>query len=286
MARRLGGSRSRWGATWIRSRRAANSTGCWGVLGGLAAVRALRAAGHVTRHPLAVVNWTNEEGARFAPGMLASGVYAGAFTLADGLAAADADGVTVGAELARHGWTIGEAPALAGYFELHIEQGPVLEEAGIEIGVVTGVQGIVWLDVTVTGASCHAGTSPMAGRRDPVLAAARMVEAVVGIGRRDASARATVGRFAAGAGARNTVAGEVRFSVDVRHPDAGVLAEMAAAVRAALPRIAAEAGCAVEVEAIWECAPVVFDAGCVAAVRGGGRGARVELAGDGVRGGT
>ena len=241
--------------------------GVLGVLGGLAVVRALRSAGRVTRHPLAVVNWTNEEGARFAPAMLASGVYGGAFGLAEGLAAADRDGVTVSAELARHGWALGKAPALGAYFELHIEQGPVLEEASVDIGVVTGVQGIVWLDVVVTGASCHAGTQPMAGRRDPVLAGARMVEAVMAIGGRDAAGRVTVGRFASGAGARNTVAGEVRFSVDVRHPDAVVLAEMVASVRSALPRLAAEAGCEVVAEEVWQCAPVAFDAGCIEAVR-------------------
>jgi len=244
--------------------------GVLGVLGGLTAVRAVREAGTVTRHPLAVINWTNEEGARFAPAMLASGVYAGAFSAEYALARADGAGATVGQALADLG-QVGELdpgkPRLAAYFELHIEQGPILERENIDIGVVTGVQGIAWFDVTVTGAPAHAGSTPMDMRHDPVLAAAAMIQAIAAIAAADpATCRATVGQIAARPGSRNTVAETVTFSVDLRHPDAGRLAAMEAALRSAVAGPAAAQGCVVVVEKIWYSPPVRFDAGCVRAV--------------------
>lgn len=243
--------------------------GVLGVLSALEVVRTLREADRRTRHALMLVNWTNEEGARFAPAMLASGVFARAFAQEDALAAADAEGVTLGAELARHGWALeAKAPAMGAYFELHIEQGPVLEQVAVQIGVVTGVQGIVWLDVTVRGASRHAGTTPMAARQDPVQAAASMAMAVDRLGRADAKARSTIGQMHSALGARNTVADWVRFSVDLRHPEADRLAAMEGELCRMLLGLAAEAGCTVKVESVWRSAPVAFDAACLAAVRG------------------
>lgn len=243
--------------------------GILGVLAGLAAIRALRAAGTTTRHPLAVINWTNEEGARFAPAMLASGVHAGVFTESYALARADAQGITVAQALSQTGqsgpMTAG-AQKLAAYFELHIEQGPVLEQHHADIGVVTGVQGISWFDVTVDGAPTHAGTTPMALRKDPVLAAAAMIQAIDALAATDPDARATIGQIAAQPGARNTVAARVKFTVDLRHPKADRLAALEAGLRDALPSLAAARGCSVAIDGIWHAAPVVFDAGCVQAV--------------------
>jgi N-carbamoyl-L-amino-acid hydrolase len=243
--------------------------GILGVLAGLAAIRALRAAGTVTRHPLAVINWTNEEGARFAPAMLASGVHAGVFTEAYALARTDAQGITLAQALSETGQS-GTMPAgahtLAAYFELHIEQGPVLEQEQADIGVVTGVQGISWFDVTVTGAPTHAGTTPMALRKDPVLAAAAMIQAIYAVAASDSAARATIGQLAAQPGARNTVAARADFAVDLRHPKADSLAALEAGLRDALPPLAAARGCSVAINRIWHAAPVLFDPCCVQAV--------------------
>jgi N-carbamoyl-L-amino-acid hydrolase len=245
--------------------------GVLGVLAGLAAIRALRDAGQATHHTLVVINWTNEEGARFAPAMLASGVYAGVFSAEYALSRADAAGTTM-AEALAHTRQVGAlaagTPRLAAYFELHIEQGPILEQESLDIGVVTGVQGISWFDVTVAGTPTHAGTTPMDMRHDPVQAAAAMIPAITALTAADpAAARATIGQLAAHPGARNTVAERVRFSVDLRHPDPLYLAGMEAALQAALPPLAATHGCTVAIDRIWHSPPVQFDAACVQAVR-------------------
>jgi N-carbamoyl-L-amino-acid hydrolase len=241
--------------------------GVLGVLGGLEVIRTLHAAGQTTRHPLMLIDWTNEEGARFAPAMVASGVFAGAFEQQTALTAKDTGGITIADELARHGWPLApQSPALGAYFELHIEQGPLLEQRNLQIGVVTGVQGIVWLDITVHGASRHAGTTPMPSRQDPVQAAARMALAVDEIGRVHPDARSTIGTLQTSQGARNTVADQVHFSVDLRHPNPAQLAAMEQELRAALPSLAAAARCTVHVESVWQSAPVSFHPACIQAV--------------------
>jgi N-carbamoyl-L-amino-acid hydrolase len=243
--------------------------GILGVLAGLAAIRSLRAAGTTTRHKLAVINWTNEEGARFAPAMLASGVHAGVFSETYAFARADAQGITLAQALSQTGQGGAMKPGaqeLAAYFELHIEQGPVLEQHHADIGVVTGVQGISWFDVMVTGAPTHAGTTPMSLRKDPVLAAAAMIQAIDALAAPDPEARVTIGQIAAQPGARNTVAARAHFTVDLRHPKADSLAALEAGLRDALPPLAAARGCSVAIDGIWHAAPVVFDAGCVQAV--------------------
>ena len=244
--------------------------GVLGVLAGLEVLRTLDAAGYVTRRPLVLVNWTNEEGARFAPAMLASGAYAGVFTPDYVRARTDAEGVSFGAALDAIGYR-GAAPAgsvkLGAMFELHIEQGPVLEEAGTTIGIVTGVQGIRWYDLVIEGRAAHAGTTPMALRRDALCAAAELMLEV----RRVAQARgglATVGEIGIAQASRNVVPGEVRMTLDLRHTDSAVLDAMEADITAVAAG-AAFARTPVRLTRIWDSPPVAFDAGCVTAVAAG-----------------
>ncbi len=244
--------------------------GILGVLAGLELVRTLHDAGITTRHPIEVINWTNEEGARFAPAMVASGVFAGEFTLDHALAQTDRDGVTLGEALARSGFAGDEVPGghrLAAHFELHIEQGPVLEAEGLEIGVVSGVQGIRWYDVTVRGQTCHAGTTPMHLRRDALHAAARLALAVDAIGRSDPGASlSTIGLFQAYPGSRNTAPGEVRLTVDLRHPQVPGLDTMEAALRRAIEALQAELRVAITLTPVWSSPPVEFDPDVLSAI--------------------
>ncbi|MCH7931823.1 MAG: allantoate amidohydrolase, partial [Proteobacteria bacterium] len=245
--------------------------GVYGVLAGLEVMRTLNDHDIRTQAPVEVAVWTNEEGVRFAPAMIASGVFAGVFDLDFALSRADAQGRTMGDELARIGYA-GEAPCgdreLGAHFEAHIEQGPVLENEAKTIGVVTGVQGVRWYDVTVTGQDAHAGPTPMETRRDALVGAARMIDAINRIGHDHLpGACATVGVVEVSPNSRNTIPGEVTFSVDLRHPEAEVLAAIDAAMRAACAEIAADADLGIEVEEIWYSPPVAFDRDCIAAVR-------------------
>jgi len=259
------------------------------VLAGLEVIRTLNDLGFETEAPVEVAVWTNEEGARFAPAMIGSGVAAGAYDLDYGHSRADPDGATLGAELARIGY-LGEAPCGGGpigaYFEAHIEQGPILEAEAKTIGVVTGAQGQRWFDVTVTGAESHAGTTPMDRRRDALLAAARLVEAINSIAlAHPPHGVTTAGCLRSSPESRNTVPGKVAFTVDLRHPDDDALADMAEALRSRGQEICATAGCELELEQISYRSPVVFDADCVAAVRAaaeaGGYGHRDMISGAG-----
>jgi len=244
--------------------------GILGVLAGLEVARTLHDAGVVTRHPIEVIDWTNEEGARFAPAMVASGVFAGEFSLDYALAAKDRDGVTLGEALARSGFAgeqdVGAHP-LAAHFELHIEQGPVLENERLEIGVVSGVQGIRWYDVVVKGQTCHAGTTPMALRRDALHGAARLAIMVDDIGRSDPGASlSTIGLFQAWPGSRNTAPGEVRLTVDLRHPAVVGLDRMEAALRDSVAALEADLGVTIALSPVWSSPPVVFDPGVLGAI--------------------
>jgi beta-ureidopropionase / N-carbamoyl-L-amino-acid hydrolase len=215
--------------------------GVLGVLGALEAMRTLHDLGYETNAPVEIVNWTNEEGARFAPAMLASGVFAGVLTPEYAFSRADRDGKTFGEELQRIGYRGGEkagARKFSAMFELHIEQGPILENENCMVGVVQGVQGIRWYEVTVTGQDAHTGTTPMALRKNALLGAARMIERIDAIAREHApDAVATVGLLENRPNSRNVIPGEVFFSVDFRHPDDAVLDAMEAELRAALPEI-------------------------------------------------
>lgn len=245
--------------------------GIYGVLAGLEVVRSLNDHGIQTDRSIEVVNWTNEEGSRFAPAMIASGVYAGVFDLEYGLSRVDANGVTLGQALAQIGYA-GEHPCqvtpIHAAFELHIEQGPILEAQGITIGVVTGAQGQRWYEVELTGRSAHAGTTPMDHRLDALLGFARVVEAVNGLGlAQGAEGRATVGMANLYPNSRNVVPGRVFFSVEFRHPDEAVLAVLDGQLREAVQGIAEGIGLRWQVEQIFQYAPIAFDADCVATVR-------------------
>ncbi|NKC11962.1 MAG: hydantoinase/carbamoylase family amidase [Gammaproteobacteria bacterium] len=244
--------------------------GVYGVLAGLEVIRALNDAGAETRAPIEVINWTNEEGSRFAPAMVASGVFAGQFEHEFAWSREDAAGHSLGEELGRIGYRggqrCGEHP-LGALFEAHIEQGPILEGAGVPIGVVSGAQGQRWYDVTVRGQDCHAGTTPMPRRKDAYTASARMAIALRDIARVHApQAVATIGQVEVIPNSRNTIPGEVRFSVDIRHPQPAPLAAMDDALRGGFAAIAAEEGTEVEIEGIWHKSPIRFDEGCVDAV--------------------
>jgi beta-ureidopropionase / N-carbamoyl-L-amino-acid hydrolase len=245
--------------------------GIVGVLGGLAVLRALHASGHETRHPIELINWTNEEGARFAPAMLASGVFAGVFTEQEALDKTDREGIRFEDALVGIGYR-GSEPCghhpISAYFELHIEQGPILEAERKTIGVVTGVQGIRWYEVTLTGRDSHAGTTPMTMRADALLAAARMIEAVYQVAiDHGPDAVGTVGLIENRPNSRNVVPGDVFFSVDLRDPDDGVVARMEDALRATLNAIAAESDVGMVIERVWESPAVPFDPACIDAVR-------------------
>jgi beta-ureidopropionase / N-carbamoyl-L-amino-acid hydrolase len=210
--------------------------GVLGVLGALEVIRALNDRGIRTRAPLEAVNWTNEEGARFAPAMLASGVVCGRFTREEAYASRDPDGRTLGDELSRIGYR-GEASnrlrECAAYLEYHVEQGPVLERARAQVGIVEGIEGISWNRVEVTGRASHAGPTPMADRRDALVAASRLVLLLRDGAERLRGVRATVGRLDVSPNTVNVVPGRVEMTLDVRSPrDDGLEAALQAADRA------------------------------------------------------
>ena len=244
--------------------------GNYGVLAALEVVRTLDAHDIRTAAPVEVAIWTNEEGTRFQPVMMGSGVFAGVFELDAMLSRTDLDGRTVGAELKRIGYA-GSAPCgrpVGAYFEAHIEQGPVLEDEKRTVGVVTGVMGLRWFQVTVTGQDSHAGPTPMHLRRDALLATSGMVQAVNLIAlAHQPHGRATVGYLQVKPNSINVVPGEVTFSVDIRHAEDSGLDAMEASLRDALARIGAETGVEVAISDVSRFAPTAFDAGMVGRVR-------------------
>ena len=244
--------------------------GVYGVLAGLEVLRTLNDRQIQTRAPIEVSVWTNEEGSRFSPAMVGSGVFAGVFDLDYGLARTDHDGKTLGDELLRIGYA-GDAPLghpVGAFFEVHIEQGPILENENKTIGVVTGVQGISWYDVNLTGSEAHAGPTPMNLRRDAMHAAADFARAVYALAK-PPHGRATIGEFEVMPGSRNTIPGSVRLTVDMRHPDEQTLKAMDEGLRAAAAEVEQASGVTCEVDHIWTSPPVAFDPDCVAAVAKG-----------------
>ncbi len=247
-----------------------------GVLGVLAALEALRTmveAGYETFAPIEVVNWTNEEGSRFAPALIASGVFAGVFDGNWARGQKDRARVTFDEALTAIGYRgperAGDHP-LSAFFELHIEQGPLLEAEGREIGVVTGVQGVRWYDVTITGAEAHTGATPMNLRKDALVGAARMIDRIDAIARaHPPHAVGAVGTIEASPNSRNVVPGSVFFGVDLRHPQDGVLDVMEQELGDALRGVCEPLGLTWALDRIWGNAPVHFDSGCIAAVRHG-----------------
>lgn len=246
--------------------------GIYGVLSGLEVIRSLNEHQVETKAPVEVIVWTNEEGARFAPAMISSGVYAGLLDLDYALSRQDENGVTLGEELQRIGYE-GTLPCgehqMGALFEAHIEQGPILEQNHHTIGIVQGAQGQSWFDVTVVGKDCHAGTTPMSFRQDALVAAAKVIGLVEEIALDYAPhAVGTVGALSVSPNSRNTIPGQVNFSVDIRHPEEKIVQAMGEKLQAHAKNVAKARNVTIEIEEIWHKPPISFDKNCVSAVAG------------------
>ena len=245
--------------------------GALGVLGALEVVRSLNDLKIRTRHPIEVANWTNEEGSRYAPAMISSGVFAGVFTKDFAYSRIDSEGKPLGDELKRIGFKgdepVGGRPVHA-FFELHIEQGPILEDESIDVGVVTHGQGQRWYEIRLTGFESHAGSTPMPRRKDALLGAARIVELVNRIGLAKAPLGvSTVGMLNPYPNSRNVIPGEVFMTCEFRHPNDETLSDMDKALSEGVEAITKTIGLAYDLKQVFYYAPVAFDAGCVDAVR-------------------
>lgn len=245
--------------------------GVLGVLAGLEVIRSLNDLGIRTKHPIVVTNWTNEEGARFAPAMLASGVFAGVHSQDYAYGRKDPDGKTFGDELKRIGWVGAEAVGarkMHAYFEYHIEQGPILEAEEKQIGVVTHCQGLWWLEFTLTGREAHTGSTPMNLRVNAGLAMSRILEMVQTVAMENQpGAVGGVGQVFFSPNSRNVLPGKVVFTVDIRSPDQAKLDGMRARIEAEAPKICDALGVGCSVEAVGHFDPVTFDPTLVSAVR-------------------
>ena len=245
--------------------------GVLGVLGGLEIIRTLNEMEVKTRHPIVVVNWTNEEGTRFAPPMLASGVFAGMHTQDWAYSRKDGDNKSFGDELKRIGWRGDEevgARKMHAFFELHIEQGPILEAEGVDIGVVTHGQGLNWIQVTLTGRESHTGSTPMPMRRNAGLGMARITELVHSIAMKNQpEAVGAIGQCNVYPNSRNIIPGKVVFTIDFRSPSFDTQDRMEQALNEGATRIAKELELEIEMEKVGHFDPVTFDQGCVEAIK-------------------
>ena len=245
--------------------------GALGVIAGLEVMRSLNDLGITTEAPIELVNWTDEEGSRFGHSLMGSGVWAGIYTRDKAYALADTEGVTVKQALDGIGYA-GPEPAKPfpadAYFELHIEQGPILEREEKQIGIVTGAQAQVWYDAVATGQDSHAGTTPPSTRRDALVCAARIIDLVDRIMRaRGEDGRGTVGQLQVLPNSRNVVPGEVRFSVEFRHPDGAEVARIADEFAPQAAAIAAACGIQWQLTELFRIPPQPFDPACVDLVR-------------------
>ncbi|AZD16595.1 Zn-dependent hydrolase [Pseudomonas chlororaphis] len=247
--------------------------GCYGVMAGLEVIRTLNDLGLQTEAPLEVVVWTNEEGSRFPPCMMGSGVFAGKFDLDDTLRKQDEQGLSVGSELRRIGYAGPRAVLghpVGAYFEAHIEQGPVLEDRQTTIGVVMGCLGQKWFDLTLTGVEAHAGPTPMHLRKDALVGAAQVVSAVNRIAHeQQPHACGTVGCLSLHPGSRNVIPGQVQMTLDLRHLHADKLQAMVDEVRQVIEDTCQQHGLGFELTPTADFPPLDFDPACVAAVRQG-----------------
>ena len=245
--------------------------GVLGVLGGLELLRTMNDLDIKTKHPIVVTNWTNEEGTRYAPAMLSSGVFAGLHSQEWAYERTDADGKSFGDELARIGWrgdeTVG-ARKMHAFFELHIEQGPILEAEDKQIGVVTHGQGLSWTEITILGKDAHTGSTPMPMRKNAGLAMARILDRVEDIAMSHAPhAVGAAGHVNVYPNSRNVIPGKVAFTVDFRSPELAVIQDMESRLRVEAQGICDSMGMEVSFEKVGGFDPVTFDETCVQAVR-------------------
>ena len=245
--------------------------GVLGVLAGLEIIQTLNEQGIKTKHPIVVVNFTNEEGTRFPPAMVASGVFAGVHSLEWAYSREDSEGKTFGDELKRINWIGDEevgARKMKAFFELHIEQGPILELEGKEIGVVTHGQGLNWLEIRLTGKESHTGSTPMPLRINAGLGMARVTQLVDEIAHQyEPNAVGAIGQCDIYPNSRNIIPGKAIFTVDFRHPEKSIIASMERDLKMGAKKIAEEIGLALEIESVGGFDPVTFDPDCVATVR-------------------
>ncbi len=245
--------------------------GVLGVLAGLEVLETLNDQQILTQHPIEIVSWTNEEGARFAPAMIASGVFSGNFSLEYAYSREDKEGKKLGEELEKIGYNgstpVGHRPYKA-TFELHIEQGPILEAKDKNIGIVTGVQGIRWYDLTIQGQETHAGPSPMHLRRDPIRGTIPVLADIYELAEKySPDARVTIGYLDASPGVRNTVPGQIKISIDIRHPNESSLTSMDEDLHKIIHKADLESKFEYQLTDVWYASPVNFDEGCIEAVR-------------------
>ncbi|MBO6720026.1 MAG: M20 family metallo-hydrolase [Rhizobiaceae bacterium] len=246
--------------------------GVSGVLAGLEVIETLAEAEIATAAPVAVVNWTNEEGVRYAPGLLGSAWYSGLIGDDDLSNLRASDGTSFDEEARHRGW-LGETSVkfpVEAFLELHIEQGPILEREARQVGIVTSVQGLTWLDVRVLGTDAHAGTTPLDHRQDALLAAARMLEALNEAGRDHSSAaRVSVGRLRTATDGPSTIVGEANFVIDIRHPDPSTLAELGTRCAEICQSVGSRSGCRTSVTQRISVPPTKFDRRCIEALEAG-----------------
>ncbi|UPW20650.1 Zn-dependent hydrolase [Agarivorans sp. TSD2052] len=244
--------------------------GVFGVLSGLEVVRTMNDLGLKTKHPIEISVWTNEEGSRFAPAMMGSGVVSGRFSLQEILDSTDVDGLRLGDELERIGFA-GDTPVTGrkfhAFFETHIEQGPYLEAEEKQIGVVTGGQGQRWFNATLTGRESHAGTTPMHLRKDALLASTLLIQKVEQIAKAHPPGCGTVGFVQVLPNSRNTIPGKIEMSIDLRHPLDEELSAMDVALNNAVAELMEQTGVEVLLDPFWYYEPIHFDSNCVNAVR-------------------
>ena len=245
--------------------------GILGVLGGLEIINTLNDLNIKTKHPIVVTNWTNEEGTRFAPPMLASGVFGGIHTQDWAYDREDSAGKKFGDELVRIGWRGEEevgARKMHAFFELHIEQGPILEAEGKDIGIVTHGQGLSWTQITIIGKDSHTGSTPMTMRKNAGLAMARILENVDQIALSHAPhAVGAAGHIDVYPNSRNVIPGKVVFTVDLRSPELNVIHDMEQRLRSGAKKICDDMGLEVSFEKVGGFDPVTFDESCVSALR-------------------
>ena len=244
--------------------------GVYGVLAGLEAIRTLNDKSIETEAPVEVVVWTNEEGARFSPAMIGSGVWCGEFSLDYGLGRQDKEGKSIAEELSRIGYAGGQAcqpQSMSHFIELHIEQGPILEAEERQIGVVQGVQGMRWYDLTITGSPVHAGPTPMETRRDPFMALhaviSKLYAMAAGYG---PDSRVTFGDINAMPGSRNTVPERLVLAVDLRHPDQSTLEQMDQSFRSIASECCQQYQLGCDIRDEWHSPAVSFAQSCIEAV--------------------